>query len=513
MPAERAPVGGPVRPVAVWAEPPGFLLLLGLYGLTHALLRVWVSPTLTIDDSREALFAQTFQWGYQARQPPLYNWLVWAAFRLFGPSVVALGLVKYALVFLTYLFVYLAGRRILADARLAALGAFSLFLIVPINWVIHESLTHSIGALAAAAATCYLLLRLADARTLPGYLGLGLALAAGILSKFSFLLVVGALGLAALTVERYRRVVLHPRVLAALGLVGLLAAPYALWFAEHEFSLRRLYAEEVDPGDPEPYLGGVLSGLYYMGRVTLYYLGLIGIALALVFPEAFRRATGPEAVRPGRRLLARFFLAELGVLLLGALAGGLTYLKFRWLLPAFFLFPLYVLARVDARGARDRAVTRLAAILLAAELLVVVAFVANVYRGDRLGRPSRLTIPYDVVADELRAAGFRRGTIAAGDGAIGGNLRLHFPASRVMRLTNPEYVPPERGGGQCLLVWEKGPADAVPPDLGRWVSASLGVDLTGQEPVARIAARYHHARTRMLEVRYVLFPGGAGRCR
>ena len=82
-----------------WAwlwEPRGVLALLLGWAAFHVLLRLALSPTLTADDAREAVLAQSLQWGYQARQPPLYNWLAWAAFRVLGPGLLALTLLKYA---------------------------------------------------------------------------------------------------------------------------------------------------------------------------------------------------------------------------------------------------------------------------------------------------------------------------------------------------------------------------------------------------------------------------------
>src|SRR5262245_53721497 len=115
-----------------WSAPAGFVVLVVLYGLVHIALRLGLSTTLTIDDSREAVLAQTLEWGYQPRQPPLYNWLVWAAFQVMGPGVFGLTLVKYAVLGVAYGFVYASGRRILTDGRLPALAAFSLLLMVPI---------------------------------------------------------------------------------------------------------------------------------------------------------------------------------------------------------------------------------------------------------------------------------------------------------------------------------------------------------------------------------------------
>lgn len=504
-------VEGTVSPL--W-QPRGFLALLAAYGLVHVGLRLLVSSVLTIDDSRETVFGQTLEWGYLPRQPPLYNWLVWGTFRVFGVGPAGLAVVKYGLLSLAYLFVYLSARRVLPDVRLAALAAWSLLLMIPIGWVVHADLTHSVAVLAASAATFYALIRLAASGSLGIYAALGLALGLGMLAKFSYALFAAALLAAAVSVPEFRSRILGRGMLFALGVAAVLVLPYMTWFYARDFSLARMYAREVHAEPGAGYLERAGAGLYYIARVALYYLTPLWIVLLAVFPDAWRRRAAASGPAPAaRRLLERFFVVELALLLAGALAGELAYLKFRWMMPAFFLFPLCVLSRVDP-GAVDRTrVRRLGGLLLAAELAIVVAFVATVYRGDRLGRPSRLNAPYDVVAARLAAAGFVRGTIVAGEGALGGNLRLRFPDSRVVTLESPHYVPPTPGGGQCLVVWERGRDGGVPRELRDLLATSLEVELTGRERTGAVEAAYRFAATRTLRVHYLLLPDGAGRCR
>ena len=113
-----------------WAwlwEPRGVLALLLGWAAFHVLLRLALSPTLTADDAREAVLAQNLQWGYQARQPPLYNWLAWAAFRVLGPGLLALTLLKYA----TLVFAFWTGR-LSAFAVIWKLPVTSV--LVKLNW-------------------------------------------------------------------------------------------------------------------------------------------------------------------------------------------------------------------------------------------------------------------------------------------------------------------------------------------------------------------------------------------
>jgi 4-amino-4-deoxy-L-arabinose transferase-like glycosyltransferase len=494
--------------------PGGVLAALAAYAVLHAALRIGVSPAVTIDDARETVFGQSLAWGYQPRQPPLYNWLVWAGFQILGVGVPALAVVKYTVLGLAYLFVYLAGRRVVADPRLAALGALGLWLVVPVSWILHEALTHSVSVLAACAATFYVLLRL-EASGRPGaYLALGAALGLGLLSKFSYAVFAAALGVAALTLPEFRRRLRSPWILLSLGVAGLLVAPYALWYARHGFAFLGMATGEVRAGAGESAAAGILAGLYYVGKVTVYYATPLWLVLLAVCPGAFRRApAGAPPAGAGARLLVRFHLAVLGVLVAGALTTALTFLKFRWLIPGFFLLPLLGAWRLERAGAPEPALRRLLALALAAEALVVGGILLRVYTGSLGGRPYKLNEPYREIAARLVEAGFREGTIVAGPGPLGGNLRLALPRARVLSLESPYYLPPRAGGaGQCLVAWERGARGALPADLREFLAARLDVRLTGAETPAVVEGTFRHTRDHRRAVGYVLLPG-AGSCR
>jgi 4-amino-4-deoxy-L-arabinose transferase-like glycosyltransferase len=485
----------------------------------HWGLRVGLSGALATDDARDLFFTQSLEWGYLPKQPPLFNWAAWAGVQALGASVLALAVVKYLFLGAVLGLIYLAGRRVVQDPRLAGLAAFSLLLMVPINWVVHELLTHTVAALAAAAGTFYALLRLEDARGPGPYLALGTVLGLGVLAKFSYLFVAAALLLAALTVPAFRARLADRRIVLTLLVAVALVAPYLVWFSTRRLSLAAMYAEEVRPVMAVSYPGGVASGALYLARVTLYFLVPFGIVVALLAPGAFTRRGSLAGSSPAARLLERFLLVE-GVLLVGGiLLGQITYLKFRWMAPVYILVPLYALARLERLPGVEAALRRLTAVIVAAEAIIVVAFAASIFRGDLGGPPSQLAAPYDRVAAELRAAGFHQGTIVTGGGSLAGNLRLSFPGARILRLTNPDYQPQARRAGaagppgQCLVAWEPDLRNPPRADLRAWTVETLGVEASRLGPARTIDVPYHHARKTRFRVDYVLLPDGSGSCR
>jgi len=94
-----------------------------------------------------------------------------------------------------YALTWAAARRILSEPTLAPLAAFSLLLLLPIGWFVHDDLTQSVAVLAAAAGTLLALIHLAAAPALRWYVALGLGLGLGTLSKLNYLLFAAALAL------------------------------------------------------------------------------------------------------------------------------------------------------------------------------------------------------------------------------------------------------------------------------------------------------------------------------
>jgi hypothetical protein len=500
---------------ALTPGPPAFALLLAAYAIGHAALRVWISPIVNIDDAREAVLSQTLAWGYQPRQPPLYTWLVWGIGQLAGVSVASLTGLKYAVLAVGYAFVYLTARRILTDRRLAPLAAFSLLLLLPIGWFVHEDLTQSVAVLAAAAMTVHALVRLEATPSAGRYAWLGAVLALGTLSKLTYLVFAAALGGAALTVAPYRRRLLDRRIVLTLVVAAAALLPYALWIRTQEAELAHFYAQ-VAPGGARSVAAGVLDGLGAVLRAVLYYAAPLGLLFLVLFPGIYRarpRAAAPA--HPGGRLVERTLLAGLALLVLGALLNVLGQLKFRWAIPIFFLLPLDACWRLDRLGVGDASPRRLrayAGALLLIEGLMVAGTLLQVHVGARVGVPSRLNTPYDAVARALAAAGYHRGTIVAGTGPLGGNLRLGFPESRVASLETPGYLPGRLGGGGCLVVWDRESVDEL-AELGAWLRTRLDLEVSPSLAVETVTVPVRHAAGVDYRAFYVHLPQGAGRCR
>ena len=172
------------------------------------MLRLSLSEALKWDYGEQMLWSQQLAWGY-GPQPPLYTWLQWGANALLGPSVLALALLKGVLMILTLLFWLLAARIVMpaAWAPFAALGT----LLLPVSvWIGVRDVTHTLLVSCSVAAFWWALLRQLQRPTAGGFVALGVAVAAALLSKYNAVLVIAAALLAAASLPAPRRALRAP---------------------------------------------------------------------------------------------------------------------------------------------------------------------------------------------------------------------------------------------------------------------------------------------------------------
>jgi lipopolysaccharide core galacturonosyltransferase RgtB len=231
-------------------------------------------------------------------------------------------------------------------------------------------------------------------------------------------------------------------------------------------------------------------------------------------PPVRRPAPDPDPARHAARLLLERYLALLvAFLVLSVPFLGLRVFKARWCLPLLVLTPLALFLRVPAGGLGPDAVRRLTRVFLAVGILTLGARLADVGTGPWLGVPSRLHLPITEIAAGIRGAGFRQGTIVAGDGPLGGNLRLHFPDSRVL---TPELralvvaAPPR--ASQCLVAWRPRREPGIPPFILDFAGERLGRSLSRTDSSFAIAAPLSVPRGGSYVLRVLALPPGPPPC-
>ncbi len=486
-----------------------FALGIAIYFLAHAVLRAALSDSLELDEGEQMLFSQWLRWGY-SEQPPLYTWVQQALFALLGHHVFALALLKNALLFLAYLFVFLSGRRLFGDERRAALAALSLLLIPSVAWGSQRDLTHTVLAMALAAMHFCAALHLLSRRTTAACLLLGFSLGLGILSKYNFCLYAAALIGALLTLREQRTILVDPRVLAGVALTLPLLIPHVLWVSEH--------SELLASGMQHLPAGSCPSRLHLTGKLAaaaVSFLALPTFIWGLFFLRPRARGSvglpaspGGKAEEPsgaslGRTLLGRYFLFLPCIVIGFVWLSGIDRVRTRWLQPMFFLWPLWLFARVEPAALTALRFRRYLALTLTAAVVVFAAMSVRVLGARWTDPTTDFNYPFAEFAARLRARGFTRGVVIAHNNHLAGNLLYQFQgevAAYSPALPIPREIP---AGTDVLLAWDARKNRGEPAKLISSLDARLASALE-RLPIEYLEAAYRHSPKTLARIGFIL---------
>src|SRR5215469_6657131 len=289
-----------------------FIGVLVLYFIVQIILRVWISPSVDLDESEQLVLTQKLSWGYGS-QPPLYTWIQFAFFKLFGLSVFALSLLKNILLFCTYLLTYLNARIITRRNACAVAAAASLLFIPQVAWESQRDLTHSVLASTLICATLFCFLRLRIILSLKTYALFGLCVGLSALSKYNSIITLAALGVAAISLPGFRAIILDKRI-AVAGVIALLVVlPNFLWALHHpELALQS--EGKLGIHEPGSWFIGVISGFKRLLFSSITFLGPLAVVYGVLFWKS--RAIVPRGKNEYATFLFRMLFTSYGLIVL-----------------------------------------------------------------------------------------------------------------------------------------------------------------------------------------------------
>ena len=496
----------------------GAALALGAYVLIAFALRIALFPAGSQDDSEQLLFAQTLAGGYNPAQPPLYTWLVWGAQHIFGVGLAAVLVVKYAAIGLLYFGLWRAARLALDDARLAAYAALAPLAMYYVAWDALINYSNTVLMAAFCATTFWAALALDRRPTIGSYLGLGVTLGLGFLSKYGFGVFAGALLVAALADPVLRRRLADRRILISAVVALVIMAPHLLWIAEGAREIAAALQVRLTSTEPLGYWRGVGVGLVHLLNGIVSFPFPVYLLLPALFPAACRRLdwAEPDALRH-KRLFERFALAGIAIMVIGVVGFGVSQLRSHYLF-IFLPLPICFFLRVrEARRMRADAASRglrwypRAALVMA--LFAFAGLAVKFAAEPQWCKRCYLHMPYAALAEQVRKTGFAEGTLIEyfERFQLAGNFRPYFPDSRILSTKYPYYRPPLRQPGPCLLIWDPAYSETIPDGLRKFAAEAAGVAPGTPYKVGAVEAPLINGAGLTVRLRYALVTGGACR--
>lgn len=460
--------------------------------------------TAPSDSAEQLLWAQDWRLGYGI-QPPLYTWIQLAFFKVFGMNLGSLAFLKEILMGFIGWFTYLAALRMTNRPKLAALACVAMLLMPEFSYETHRNLSHTLLTTALAAATLFLFVKLALAsKPNPAlYLWLGVATGAGLLSKYNFGIFTVACCASALCVPNLRRVVLNRWMLVALIVAAVIFAPHIWWLMDHLHSgLSDQMAVKMHPEAEHAWLSSVATGLAAVFKMTI---GMFFLPSLLVFPAAMfigRKEKNPAC--PGtdiwRRFLFFLFFWEATAVAVLIFGFRVTNFQSRWFVPWLFFLPLYLLLQWHER--LSRAARRFIFVLsLTGGIVAVLVYACGAQIAKLTHHYHGADIPFEELAEKIRADGFDHGQMISDEHLVIGNLRLHLPNTS---LTSPHYSGPQPiANSPMLIIW--GPNVIRTPEFDRFVKQNWP-DALRNHPVRSVDLNFRDSSAFAGKFSYVIIP-------
>jgi Dolichyl-phosphate-mannose-protein mannosyltransferase len=453
-----------------------------VYAAAFVLMLWLVSPGRTLQDALTAeLLQRHLAGGYQLRNPPLYEWLLWALQELLGRGPLSYLVLRYSLIAAAGILFYAAVRRTVADAALAASFSLSLVLFFWFGWEAHHSISHTLALLVAGLALWIAALAYADKPTALRAGALGLVIGLGIMAKWSFLLLVLSLGVALAVVPSTRRIYAEPRSLLVLAAAALPVLPYDLWLAHHDTGL--IAGRSVLPK-------AALTSKRIVDGATSFLTGLVLVFLPWILVVALLLRRCGRISSPEVRTEIATRLAVITALVMAALmAASFGAVTLRGMAPfgvskfaIHYLFPVCLFAALGISGLAAARIDptcfapRLAVTSVIAAVAIFIVKLGSFYVVPP-GLDATNLIPYARLAEELARRGLGQAQFVTHSPRDAGNLEIYMPDARALSLSaRIEPPPPDPVRGRpCVLVWSLEPyaPPEPPPAVPRGVTRFL----------------------------------------
>jgi hypothetical protein len=366
--------------------------IIGLYCIAYASTRLLISHSMELSEAEQYLDASVFSFGYR-QQAPLYSWIVRAAAALFGMNVVTITGVKYSLLFLFYLFLFLLARN-LWDSRKSLIVTGSMLIFPTFSYEVHRDLTHTVLVSLIAVIICFLYLRMLREAKRGYYLLAGTLVGMGVLSKYNFIFFLAAFMLAILCSREGRRVLFDRRIFLSVICAFLVLLPHFVWLVQENFmsahyALTRSRTSGLTLSAP--------FRIFYIIGITYLEVLIFLLVTVVFFRLSIFKSNKEDPLSGLFRQLAIFGL--IGPLIVILLLRTDNFSS-RWLAPFLFALPFAIFSALKPdRGKETFRLFGLLCAFVAVSVLAVRAFIG--FSPDTAGKVERIHIPYKALSQQL----------------------------------------------------------------------------------------------------------------
>lgn len=316
--------------------------LLSLFSFVAITCITLFKAALELEDAEQAYYTQWLRWGYDD-QPPLYTWLQYGVNQVFGDHKISFSLFR-GVVFAGILgLMWQLARIMIRDTKKAELVIMGLVLLPVFIDFTFRRLSHTSLLCAVVLASYLILERLKYRRAWADYALFGLVLGSGVLSKYNYVLFMGALGLTSFFDTPLRKVILHKKIFLTIVLVVVLLFPHFYWLLGSEGYLSQLQQSVILKTE-----SGTGKGLSIIGPLISLLLNLIRLMAPLLAVLLLGTILGEVRwKRPKMDGFTKMAIAQTVVLVLFFVVLNVQKVEERWLMPLVLPFMIVLVRTLE----------------------------------------------------------------------------------------------------------------------------------------------------------------------
>ena len=286
----------------------------------------------------ELMEQEAYYWNYSQHldlsyldHPPMVALIIWLGTIIFGISEFGVRIGAFLCWFITAYFSYNLTLRIFD--RQAALGAVLLLAVLPLYFGVGFLMTPDAPLHAAWSALLYFSYRAFLENDSAAWIGFGVSLGLGLLSKYTIVLLGPPFLLFMLVDQRARRWFLKPGPYIALALALLLFSPVLIWNMQHEWASFLFQSAKRISSVP------VISTHHLIGHIAVILTpaGLLGVLFFFLFGGRIFRSAQPahdmDLVQASTRTFLLLFLSSFLPFALFLLISFNREVKLNWTSP------------------------------------------------------------------------------------------------------------------------------------------------------------------------------------
>ena len=237
---------------------------------------------LDFDGAEQTYLSQWLELG-SGIQPPLPTWIFHFVFDWFGHSVAWVHAIRLFFIFLIYLGFYRLSLKLLKTSQLAIICTLSLAFIFQFSSVMLKQM-HTVFITLSVIYSWLCLLNIHESNRLKSYLWLGFWIGVGFLSKYNFIIHIGALLIATLSLPQLRTKILNPKIIICAFIAFAICSPHYFWLLDNFESVSLGVNKDLTPSAEAGHLENIAKGLGSLMLKTLAFGGaLIFVFLAFFF--------------------------------------------------------------------------------------------------------------------------------------------------------------------------------------------------------------------------------------